>query len=125
MKILDTNVAIDHLRGRPQAVALLEGLAERGENIVASEVVRIELLAGVRESERESLESFCEALGWLPVNEEIARAAGELAGRHRKSYQGIDIVDYIIAATTLALGGELLTTNVKHYPMLEGLSPAY
>lgn len=125
MKVLDTNVAIDHLRGRREAVALLEGLVEEGDSIVASEVVRIELLAGVRHPELEALESFFGALGWVPVTEEIARTAGDLARRHRKSFQGVDIVDYVIAATTIVLEGQLLTTNVKHYPMLKGLQPAY
>lgn len=125
MKILDTNVAIDHLRGRPEAVALLEGLVEEGESIVTSEVVRIELMAGVRESEKPALESFFGALSWVPVDEEIARTAGELAARHRKAFQGIDIVDYVIAATVITLEGDLVTTNVNHYPMLKDLRSAY
>ncbi len=125
MKVLDTNVAVDHLRGKPEAVALLEGLVRRGEEVVASEMVRLELLAGVRPSERAALEEFCSALGWIPVNEDISRTAGELASKHRRSSQGIDIVDYVIAATALILGAELLTTNVKHYPMLPDLSAPY
>lgn len=125
MKVLDTNVAVDHLRGKPEAVALLEGLVQQGEAIVASELVRLELLAGVRRPERAALEEFCSALGWVPVNEDIARTAGELASKHRKSSQGIDVVDYVVAATALTLGAELLTTNIKHYPMLKGLTAPY
>lgn len=125
MKVLDTNIAVDHLRGKAEAVALLEDLVRQGEVVVASEMVRLELLAGVRPSERDALEAFFSALGWVPVNEDISRAAGELASKHRKSSQGIDIVDYVIAATALILKAELLTTNVKHYPMLKDLSPPY
>jgi predicted nucleic acid-binding protein len=125
LKVLDTNVAVDHLRGKPEAVALLEGLVQGGEAVVASELVRLELLAGVRPSERAALEEFCSALDWVPVNEDIARTAGELASEHRKSSQGIDIVDYVIAATALILKAGLLTTNIKHYPMLKDLSPPY
>ncbi|MBS1878909.1 MAG: type II toxin-antitoxin system VapC family toxin [Actinobacteria bacterium] len=125
MKLLDTSVAIDHLRGAPAAVALLTELVERGEPLLASEVVRFDLLAGVREKEVGALESFFSALSWVPVGEEVARAAGELANRHRRAHGGIDDADYLIAATALLLDAELLTTNVRHFPMLTGLRSAY
>jgi hypothetical protein len=48
-----------------------------------------------------------------------------LARRYRTSHSGIEDIDYLIAATALVLDAELLTTNVRHFPMLEGLSPAY
>ena len=92
---------------------------------MASEVVRYELLTGVRDSEREELESFFAALAWCPVDESVSRLAGGLARRYRRSHGGIDSVDYLIAATSLLLDAPLLTTNVRHYPMLEGLEPAY
>lgn len=125
MKLLDTSVAIDHLRGSPPAVDLLSGLIETGESLLASEVVRFELLAGVCEKEVEALEQFFLALAWVPVGEEVARAAGALAQRHRRSHSGIDDADYLIAATALLLDIDLLTTNVRHFPMLAGLTPAY
>jgi predicted nucleic acid-binding protein len=55
----------------------------------------------------------------------MARTAGELAQRHRRSHSSIDDIDYLIAATTLLLEADLLTTNVRHFPMLRGLEPAY
>lgn len=125
MKLLDTSVAIDHLRGRPAAVDLLSGLIEAEEALFASEVVRFELLAGVRAKEVEVLEQFFSAISWVPVGEEVARAAGSLAQRHRRSHSGIDDADYLIAATALLLDAELLTTNVRHFPMIAGLEPAY
>ena len=125
MKLLDTSVAVDHLRGEQSAVELLGRLVEDEETVVASEVVRFELLAGVRDHELEVLEQFFSALSWAAVDEGIARTAGALARRHRKSYSGIDDADYLIAATALVLDAELLTTNVRHFPMLPGLRPAY
>lgn len=125
MKLLDTSVAIDHLRGVPEAVELLEGLVETEELMLASEVVRFELLVGVREAETEALEQFFDALSWVPVGEEIARTAAELARRHRGAHSGIDDVDYLIAATAILLEADLLTTNVRHFPMLPGLASPY
>jgi predicted nucleic acid-binding protein len=125
VKLLDTSVAIDHLRGAPPAVDLLTRLIDDDEPIVASEIVRFELLAGVRDGELDALERFFSALSWIPVDERITRVAGALSREHRRAYSGIDDADYLIAATALALDADLLTTNVRHFPMLIGLTPAY
>jgi predicted nucleic acid-binding protein len=125
VKLLDTSVAIDHLRGSPPAVHLLTDLLEAEEPIFASEVVRLELSAGVREKEVDALEQFFSAISWVPVGEEVARTAGSLAQRNRRSHSGIDDADYLIAATALLLEADLLTTNVRHFPMIAELKPAY
>lgn len=125
MRVLDTSIAVDHLRGLPAATDLLAGLVTSGEPVAASELVRFELLAGVREEEIEGLESFFQALSWLPVTEDVSRLGAELARRFRRSHTGIDDADYLIAATTLLHDAELLTTNVRHFPMLPGLRPPY
>ncbi|MGI8511200.1 MAG: type II toxin-antitoxin system VapC family toxin [Solirubrobacteraceae bacterium] len=125
MKLVDTSVAIDHLRGEQPAVELLSRLVDEEEAVVASEVVRFELLAGVRDHELDALEQFFSALAWAPVDEGVTRTAGALARQHRRAHSGIDDADYLIAATALVLDAELLTTNVRHFPMLAGLQPAY
>lgn len=61
----------------------------------------------------------------MPVGEEVVRTAAELARRHRRADGGIDDADYLIAATAVLLEAELLTTNVRRFPMLPGLAPPY
>lgn len=53
------------------------------------------------------------------------RVAGALAGEHRAAFSGADHVGYLLAATSLILDAEPVTTNVHHFPMLDGLGPAY
>jgi hypothetical protein len=125
LKLLDTNVAVDYLRGAGPAVSLLGGLADSGETLVASEVVRFELLAGARDDELPLIEDFFVGLEWAPVDSYVAKVGGALARRYRPSFSGIEDVDYLIAATALILEAELLTANVRHFPMFEGLQPAY
>jgi hypothetical protein len=125
LKLLDTAIAVDHLRGAVAAVKLLARMTEEDETLAASELVRFELLAGVRPDELQGLEQFFSGLVWLPVDEDVARTAGSLARKYRKAYSGIDDVDYLIAATAIVFDAELLTTNVRHFPMLEGLRPPY
>lgn len=125
MKLLDTSVAIDYLRGTESATDLLEELVSTGETIAATEVVRFELLAGVRPHERDILENFFRALAWVPVDEAVVRTAAGLARRYRRANRGIDDVDYLIAGTALVLEAELLTTNIRHFPMFANLASPY
>jgi predicted nucleic acid-binding protein len=125
VKLVDTTIAVDHLRGVPAAVELLTGLTDAGEDLVASELVRFELSAGVRNNELTAFEEFCSALRWVQVTEDVARVAGQLARRYRKSHSGIGAVDYLIAATAIVIDADLLTTNVRHFPMFTKLEPPY
>ena len=65
-------------------------LIEAEDHLLASEVVRFELLAGVREAEVVALEQFLLKHLLVPVGEEVACAAGALARRHRRAHSGID-----------------------------------
>lgn len=125
MKLIDTTVAVDHLRGDDRATQLLEQLTDEGEPLLASELSRFELLAGMRSEELDTTELFMGALTWVPVDEEIARLAGSMAAEYRRAYSGIDAIDYLIAATASVVGADLLTTNVRHFPMIPGLRPPY
>jgi predicted nucleic acid-binding protein len=125
VKLVDTTVAVDHLRGARTATDLLADSISEGETLVASEVTRFELLAGVRSAELEALEAFFSSLAWAPIDEEISRTAGALAQRHRRSHRGIDDADYLIAATAMVLEADLLTTNIRHFPMIKGLRAPY
>ena len=125
MKLIDTTIAVDHLRGASPAVDLLTALIDNGDDLLASELVRFELLAGIRDKELVAVEEFCSALRWVEVTEDVARVAGQLARRYRKSHSGIGAVDYLIAATAIVIDADLLTTNVRHFPMFTKLKPAY
>lgn len=77
MKLIDTTIAVDHLRGEPAAAVLLAELINNGEEIAASELVRFELLAGVRESELAALEAFFSAVVWTLVTEDVPGSADD------------------------------------------------
>ena len=124
MKLVDSTVVIDYLRDDVRAVAMLEPLV-RDERIFGSEMTRFEVLVGMRPSEEVATESFLGAIGWIPVDELVARRAADLVRRYRTAHSGIEDADYLIAATALELDADLLTTNVRHFPMLAELQPAY
>ena len=125
MKLLDTTVAVDHLRGHGLATRVIEQSIEADERILASELVRFELLSGVRATEVPALEEFFGILTWVPVTEDVTRVAGALAHSYRAAFSGIGTADYLIAATAILLEVSLLTTNVRDFPMIKELKAAY
>jgi predicted nucleic acid-binding protein len=119
--LLDASVAIDYLRGRGEALAVVDA----SDELLASEITRFEVLAGLRPGEEDATEALLAVPEWVPVDEGIARRAAGLARAFRASHSGIEDADYLVAATALEFGATLLTTNVRHFPMLPGLRPAY
>ena len=118
----DTAIVIDVLRGHPAAVAYAAGLATRPG---CSEITRVEVMRGVRSGERRSTERLLATLAWIPVDETVAREAGDLGRAVRRSHPGIGTADLIIAATAAVHGLELVTLNVRHFQMFRGLAPPY
>lgn len=122
--LFDTSILIDHLRGRVDATDLLVAAADIGAPLV-SVVSRVEIEGGMRSGERQGVRRLFDALTVVPVSDEIAKDAGALLRRHRRSHPGIDLVDYLIAATARSVRADLVTLNVKHFPMFEGLEAPY
>lgn len=124
ISVVDTSVLIDHSRGLPQAREALLAAAELGA-LHSSEIVRAELLILIRDDELRAIDPLLHAIVWHPVDQRVAEVAGELGRRWLPAYNGIDAADFIIAATTALLDARLLTRNVKHFPMIEGLVAPY
>lgn len=124
ISVVDTSILIDHSRGVPAARATLLEAVEVGE-LHSSEIVRAELLVLIREHELRFVEPLLEAIVWHPVDRRIAELAGQLGRQWLPAFNGIDAADFIIAATTTALEARLLTRNVKHFPMIDGLTAPY
>jgi predicted nucleic acid-binding protein len=121
--LFDTSVLIAHLRGDRRATDLLLSVATNVRR--ASVLTRVEIEGGMRSDERASVAGLFGSLTLLPVSDGVARRAGELLRTYRRSHGGIDLVDYVIAATAQAYDAPLMTLNVKHFPMFEGLRAAY
>jgi len=120
--LVDTDVMVDFLRGNPRAVALLRDHSAR---IILSGIVAAELYAGARnDDELETLDALLSLFRIVPVSPELARMGGLLRRDYGRSH-GVGLADAIVAATAAAEGVELKTLNVKHYPMINGLAPAY
>ena len=121
-RVLDTAVLIDVLRGDEAAVEFVTGLDAVP---LCSEITRIETLRGLRSAERTAAAAPLAEIDWVAVDERVAARAGELGRAWRDSHPGIDTADLAIAATAELSGRMLATTNLKHFPMFEGLERPY
>lgn len=121
--LFDTSVLIAHLRGDGRATELL--LSVSTAQRLASVLARFEIEGGMRSGERASVAGLFDSMRLVPVTDAIARRAGEHLRRFRRSHGGIDLVDYVIAATAEAHDAPLQTLNVRHFPMFKGLTPAF
>lgn len=120
--LVDTDVLIDFLRGYNKAIVFIEKFSP---HIILSPIVIAELYAGVKGTkELTVLDNFVSLFRVIPINSEIARAAGLYKCDFGKSH-GVGLADAILAATADKEKAEFKTLNIKHYPMIRGLKPAY
>lgn len=120
--VVDTSILIDVLRNDSRALTYVRALKEVP---TCSEVTRVEVTRGLRSGERSSAEQLFQTLSWVPLDESIARRAGELGRRWDRHGPGIGLADLVIAATAEQLSATLATTNVHHFPMFAGLRSPY
>ncbi|MGD0713152.1 MAG: type II toxin-antitoxin system VapC family toxin [Gaiellaceae bacterium] len=120
--VFDTSILIDVLRGDAAALGYVRGVTDVP---ICSEVTRIEVARGLRSGERTSAEQLFRTLHWVPLDEPIARRAGELGRRWDRHRPGISLADLVIAATAEQVDAELATANIRHFPMFEDLQAPY
>ncbi|OGC08598.1 hypothetical protein A2526_00375 [candidate division WOR-1 bacterium RIFOXYD2_FULL_36_8] len=119
MIFVDSDVLIWILRGDKQFKGDFSAAVNECDGaIYISPMQFVEILAGVRETERLDTELFLNSLQVLHIDSEIGRLAGEYIRKYKKSHN-VHTTDAIIAATTKINNLKLWTCNKKHYPMLK------
>ena len=118
--LVDSDVLIWHLRGLARATQRLDRLPR----LIISTVTYLEVLQGMRDrAEMLALQKSLnrrntERLALTPAISERAAALMEVWTLSH----GLGMGDALIAATAIEHGLPLLTANVKHFGLIEGLS---
>jgi predicted nucleic acid-binding protein len=123
--LVDTDLIVDHISGRPDAIALLRRLVNDGLGI--SLMTFGELYEGVFGSDdvESSEKAFLDILKWIavaPLDEAIMRRFAAVRRDLRDRGQLIPDSDLLIAATALERGLTLVTRNIKHFGRIDDLS---
>ncbi len=120
--LLDTNVLIDYLRDIPQAVNYIETCPG---HMSISALTVAELHAGARDdAERQRLRKFTAVFDIIPADSTICEMGGDFRAKYAPSH-GVDLIDGVIAATSIICDLTLVTLNTKHFPMLGNLVTPY
>jgi predicted nucleic acid-binding protein len=113
--LIDSDIAIDYLRGDQVAQPLVNRLWQEGQAMLSVLSV-FELTAGMRDKEKTATMNFIAACSLVDASAEISVKGGELYRKYRSKGITLAPIDCLIAATALVKGYKVATRNVKHYP---------
>lgn len=121
--VLDTDAVVDVLRGRQEVIARLAAVSP--DDVAVTTMTLAELLYGVAvssNSERnaQEVERFVSRVRVLPFSREAAMRHAIV--RHAVRAQPIGPNDLIVAATALAAGATLVTSNSGEFSRVPGLA---
>jgi tRNA(fMet)-specific endonuclease VapC len=129
MYLLDTNVCIALLNGRPQEVRVrLEQVRGTDVSVAISSVVAFELWYGVgrsthRETNARAFEAFLAGpFEVVPFDEEDARAAGRVRAELAAAGTPIGAYDILIAGQAVCSGATLVTADSREFARVRGLA---
>jgi tRNA(fMet)-specific endonuclease VapC len=119
MLLVDTNILIDYLRQKPEAVAFVDQYGKAA--LALSPIVVMEIFQGVLDKAdlqrtRKALNGFVV----LDMDSSIVRLAMELQQQYILSHQ-LGIPDALIAATALIYDLDLRTYNLKDFRFIPGI----
>lgn len=113
--LIDTDIAIDFLRGSTKAKTLIVALWQHNTAYL-SMLSLYELYAGMHSSETITTENFIAACHIEPLTQDITRLASQHYQDYRKKGVTLTTVDCLIWATAKMNHHKIATRNLRHYP---------
>lgn len=118
--VVDTSIIIDNLRNGPNWKRFLKHMSPEDELFIPT-VVIVELYSGASTKDGRLVKKMNKTLSYFQrvlLTEDIAKRAGEI---YRDGEKHFSLGDYIIAATALNMGAEVVTLNEKHFRKIPGI----
>lgn len=124
MYVLDTNTVSYFFRGEGGVAEKL--LATPPRDVALSAVTSYELRFGVARVPRAKrlavqLEALLAWITVLPFDDSVAQVAAKIRAELERAGQPIGPLDVLIAATSLAANGVLITRNIAEFRRIPGL----
>lgn len=118
--LVDSSIIIDYLRQKNKDQSILSKLGQDKFKLYASIIAHSECYAGKsiweKKEAKEALKIVFSGIKILPLEEKISQKAGEISARYN-----LEIVDAIIAATSIIHNLDLATLNIKDFKKVDGL----
>jgi hypothetical protein len=122
--LLDTTLLIDHVHGRPEALALVEWLFSQANDLYTCDVIVAEALSRGGAVEVAAVGALIDVLEYVSTTPAAARRAGE-DRRGRNVTSDRSLPDAIIAGVAWALDATVVTRNAKDFEKLSVQALAY
>lgn len=122
--LVDTDVVIGFLKGKPQEVTLLKTLSPQGISI--SLITYGEIYEGIYygrnpKQNEQVFHQFLQDIDVLPLTKLVMRRFAKIRGQLRQSGSMLADMDLLIGATALQNKLTLVTYNKKHFQRIPGL----
>jgi predicted nucleic acid-binding protein len=122
MILADSTILIDLSRGNEEAILYCDDERKNGQKIAISVMSSMELIIGCRDKkELNRTSKFLADFVVIDISIPISKRALQLMLQFNMSH-GLVIPDGFIAATALEENLELVTSNVRHFEMIPGIS---
>ncbi len=123
MKLLDTDVCIEILRGNE---SVIERREETMDTVATSWMTACELYYGAAKSDapqsnRVVVDEFLATLPVHGLDQPAARRFGEIKALLQARGEGLADADLLIASVALARGAIVITGNRRHYERIPGI----
>lgn len=124
MRVLDTDVCVELLRGNARVISRRQTSREPVATtwITVAELSYGAFRSAAPEQNLEKLTQFQATLPILGLDSRSANRYGEIRRLLERQGQRLEGEDLMIAAITLARGAVLVTGNRRHYDRIPGLS---
>jgi predicted nucleic acid-binding protein len=117
--LLDSDAVVDYLKGFVSTVTFVRQLPSEGHQLCTCGVVECEVHTGLPPGQQEQGQSLLDALQYLPTSRRAARQAGVWRNAYRSHGVQLSATDCLIAATAREEGAEVVTANLRDFPMPE------
>jgi tRNA(fMet)-specific endonuclease VapC len=124
--IIDTDILIDLLRNKKEAVAFITQLENEKTSLSTTAINAFELYYGAHKSSQpekgiQATKKLLNKLILLPLTPRSAQKAGHIYAKLEASGNPIGLRDTLIAAIALTREFSLATRNVEHFKKIEDL----
>ncbi len=123
--VLDTNVIVQHLRGKPKESELISKLQETSD-LATTIINSYELYFGAYKSRNSKInlgaaKGFLQSIEVLDFDDRCADKAGQVMAKLEGAGHVLDPRDIFIGTIALENGYSVLTRNVKHFERIPDL----
>jgi len=123
---LDTNMIIHLLRGTISVRDKRDEIVAQGDKIVIPQYVNYEMVRGFlcnpAPAKEKIYQSLCSAYSFGEINEDVFKRGAEIYADLWKKRFTVDDADILIAAFCMVNNYTLVTDNIKHFGVIDGLT---